>query len=136
MAEKLPESIRQILEQPYIAHIVTLMPDGSPHVTPVWVDTDGEFVYINTVEGRRKTRNMHRDSRVALSVLDPQDPYQAAVQIRGKVVEMTPQGAEEHADRLAQKYIGQERYTMGAPGEVRLQIKIQPEWVKGPTNGG
>jgi PPOX class probable F420-dependent enzyme len=100
------------------------MPDGSPQVTPVWVDTDGERVFVNTAPGRAKTRNMERDARVALSVCDSDDPYRY-VALRGRVVSMTSEGAQEEIDRLSLKYDG----TTYPRSEVRISVVIEPDWV-------
>src|SRR5690606_5393164 len=104
MAKLSPEQ-RALVEAPNFAHFVTLMPDGSPQVTPVWVDCDDEHILINTAQGRQKPRNLARDNRVALSILDQNDPYKY-IQIRGRVVEATTDGAREHIEKLARKYRG------------------------------
>lgn len=122
----LPPAVRQLILAPNLGFLATLMPDGSPQVTPVWIDTDGEHILVNTAEGRQKPRNLRRDPRVALAVVDWQNPYRYA-QIRGRVVELTHEGADEHIDRLAKKYLGQDRYPFRQPGERRLLIKIRPE---------
>lgn len=130
MAASIPEDLRALLEAPNFVHLATLMRDGSPQVTPVWVDHDGHHILVNTAEGRVKVRNVRRDPRVALSVLSAQNPYQMAT-IRGRVVEMTHQGAAEHIDKLAKKYLGQDRYPFHRPGEQRVILKIEPEHVAG-----
>jgi PPOX class probable F420-dependent enzyme len=106
------------------------MPDGSPQVTPVWVDFDGKFILVNTAEGRRKPRNIRRDPRVALDVTSREDPYRM-VTVRGRVVELANEGADEHIDKLAKKYLGQDRYPFRQPGERRVILKIEPEHVAG-----
>jgi PPOX class probable F420-dependent enzyme len=108
------------------AHLATLMADGSPQVTPVWFEYDGEFIIVNSAVGRTKDRNMKRDARVALSIQDPENPY-LYLQIRGTVVEITTEGADASIDRLAFKYMGQERYPGRRPGEIRVIYKIQPQ---------
>lgn len=128
----IPASHRDILTGPNYAHLATLMKDGSPQVTPVWVDVDGDTVIINTAEGRTKTRNLDRDGRVAISVHDQANPYRY-IQIRGKVIEKTSAGADEHINRLAKKYLGQDTYPFSQPGEVRVLYKIEPASVQ--TNG-
>lgn len=110
------------------AALATLMPDGSPQVSLVWVDSDGEHVLINTAEGRQKPENLRRDARVAVSIFDPSDPYKQAM-VRGVVTDITQDGAEEHIDGLAMKYIGQDKYPWRGPGEKRVIIKIEPEHV-------
>jgi PPOX class probable F420-dependent enzyme len=108
------------------AQLATLMPDGSPHVSPVWCDYDGEHVVINSAKGRVKDRNMRRDPRVGLDIVDPDNPYRH-LSIRGRVVNIDEQGADEHIDKLAKKYLGQDRYPRRAPGEVRVIYKIEAE---------
>ena len=130
MATNLPDKAVQLLNKPALAHIVTLMKDGSPQVTPVWVSTDGEYILVNTAEGRLKTRNVRRNPRVALSVVDPADSY-VTLQVRGKVVEVTTTGADAHIDRLAKKYLGKDTYPFRRKDEVRLILKIKPERVGG-----
>jgi len=125
MSGELPQGVRALIERRNFAHLATLMPDGTPHVTPVWVDHDGHHVLVNTTVGRTKVRNVQRDPRVGLSLHDQENPYSYA-SIRGRVVEITAEGAEEHIDRLAQKYLGQERYPYRRPGERRVIIKIEP----------
>ena len=127
MAE-LNQSARDLIEGKNLAHFVTLMKDGSPQVTPVWVDHDGTHVLINTAEGRQKPRNLARDSRVAMSIVDNDNLYKY-VQIRGKVVEITREGAWEHINKLARKYRGPETKYPDRPGEQRIIIKILPEYV-------
>jgi len=104
----------------------TLMKDGSPHVAPVWVDIDGNTILINTAAGRVKEKNVKRDNRVALSIFDHQNPYDM-VAIRGKVIELTSDGADEHIDKLAKKYFGLDKYPYHSPDEKRIIMKIKPE---------
>ena len=121
----LSEGVRRLLEGPNFAHLATLMADGSPQVTPVWVDHDGSHVLVNTAEGRVKTRNVRRDPRVAVSIYSQQNPYSMAT-IRGRVVGTTHEGADAHIDKMAKKYLGQDRYPFRAPGEQRVILKIEP----------
>jgi PPOX class probable F420-dependent enzyme len=104
------------------------MADGSPQITQVWVDTDGEHILVNTSENRQKTRNVRRDPRVAVNVVDPNNAWRLA-SVRGKVVDVTTDGADDLIDRLAQKYLGQEKYPFRRPDEVRVTLKIAPEKV-------
>jgi PPOX class probable F420-dependent enzyme len=127
---KLTPEQRALLEAPNFAHFVTLMKDGSPQVTPVWVDFDGEYVLINTAEGRQKPRNLARDNRVALSVIDQENPYKY-IQVRGNVVESTSEGARDHIEMLCRKYRGPDAKYPYREGEVRVMYKIAPEHVEG-----
>ena len=119
-------SVRKVLEEPNFAFLATVMPDGSPQVTPTWVDIEGDIILVNTAEGRQKPRNVRRDPRVAITVSPREEPYAYAA-IRGRVVNMTQDGADIHADKMAKKYLGQERYPFRKPGELRLIMRIQPE---------
>jgi PPOX class probable F420-dependent enzyme len=106
--------------------LATLMKDGSPQVTPVWFNADGIHILINSAKGRVKDRNIRRNPRVALVIVDPKDPYRY-IQIRGKVVEITTLGAREHIDVLSKKYTGRDKYTDGPVEEIRVTYKILPE---------
>ena len=128
MSATIPKEYADLLEKPAFANLATLMPDGSPQVTPVWVDRDGDFVRVNSAKGRIKDRNMRRDPRVALAISDPANPYRY-LQIRGRVVEITEQGADQHIDKLAMKYMGKEKYPFRSASEVRVVYKIKPEAV-------
>jgi PPOX class probable F420-dependent enzyme len=108
------------------------MKDGSPQVTPVWVDYDGTHVLINTAKGRVKAKNLAREPRVALSIADPDNAYRY-LGIQGRVVEMTERGGDAHIDKMAKKYLGKDSYPYRTPGEVRLIVKISPDKVH--TNG-
>jgi PPOX class probable F420-dependent enzyme len=124
---ELPEGAQRIIDGPNLAHFVTLMPDGSPQVTPVWVDHDGEHVLINTALGRQKALNLRRDPRVALSVVDREDT-QHYVQVRGRVVEFIEgDQAWEHISKMSQKYRGHPNYPR--QGAERLLLKIAPRHV-------
>jgi PPOX class probable F420-dependent enzyme len=101
------------------------MPDGSPHLTQVWLDTDGTHVLVNTVAGHQKVRNVRRDPRVAVNVHDPARPYRIA-NIRGRVVELTTEGADAHIDDLARRYLGVDAYPFRRPGQQRIILKIEP----------
>lgn len=119
------EIVSKLLKDKNFGYIATLMPDGSPQVTPVWVDTDGEHVLVNTAIGRLKYKNILRDSRVAICVADRDNPYNMLT-IRGEVVEHSTNGAEEHIDNMAKKYLGLDKYPGRAPGEKRVLLKIKP----------
>ena len=117
------EKYRDLFDKRAFAHLATLMPDGSPQVTPVWVDFDGAHVIVNTARGRQKDRNLQRDGRVAIEIQDPDNPYRY-VEIRGRVAEITEQGADESIDRLAFKYTGSPTYQFRRPGEQRVVYKL------------
>jgi PPOX class probable F420-dependent enzyme len=124
------EKYRDIFDKKSFAHLATVGTDGRPQVTPVWCDFDGTHVRINTARGRVKDRNLAANPRVALSAQDPDNPYRY-VQVQGRVTEMTEQGADQHIDALAKKYIGQDRYPWRKPGEVRVLVRIVVERVQG-----
>lgn len=128
MASTIPEQFKDLFAKVAFAQLATLMADGRPQVTPVWVDYDGEHIRVNSAKGRVKDKNMRRDKRVALSIQDPDHPYRYLA-IQGDVVEITEEGADAHIDALAKKYLGKDRYPFRAPGEVRVIYKIRPDKV-------
>jgi len=125
-----PDSHIDLLEDDTkaFAMLATLMKDGSPQLTPVWFNTDGIHILINSAKGRVKDLNMRRNLKVAVNIVDPNDPYRY-IQIRGKVVEITTQNAREHINVLAKKYTGKDKYTGGPEDEIRVTYKILPEHV-------
>lgn len=125
---KLPEKVAQLFQEPNFGFVATLMSDGSPQVTTVWVDHDGKHVLFNTAEGRVKPKNLRRDARVAIAVADRNNPYTFAT-VRGRVAEITDNGADAHIDKLAKKYLNQDKYPFRQPGEKRLIVKIEPQRV-------
>jgi PPOX class probable F420-dependent enzyme len=128
MAATLSEVARRLLEGPVMAHLATLMRDGSPQVTPVWIDFDGRFLLVNSEEHRQKVRNVRRDPRVAVSVLDTGRAYTRLL-VRGRVVQVSAEGAVEHIEKLARKYTGIATTYVRRPDDRRVIIKIQPESV-------
>jgi PPOX class probable F420-dependent enzyme len=126
----IPESHRDLLadETKAFAYLATVMADGSPQVTPIWFNGDGNFILINSARGRLKDRNMRARPSVALCIADPKNSYRY-LQIRGKVVEITTEGAEEHINTLNFKYHGTRQYKKSRPDEQRVTYKIQPEKV-------
>jgi PPOX class probable F420-dependent enzyme len=128
MAVAIPDQYTDLLEKKAFAHLGTVMKDGSPQVTPVWFDHDGTHIRVNSAKGRWKDKNMRNRPRVALSIQDPDNPYRY-MQIRGKVVEVTENGADPHIDSLAKKYLGQDKYPFRQPGEARVIYKIEVERV-------
>lgn len=107
------------------ANLATILKDGSPQVTPVWFDYANGHVRVNTAKGRVKSRTLQEGARVALSILDPDNPYRY-LQIRGRVARATEQGAAAHIDALAKKYLGKDKYPFAQPGEVRIMYEIEP----------
>ncbi len=130
MPATLSEGVKKLFREPNFAHLATLMPDGSPQVSPVWVDIDGNRIVVNTAEGRVKPRNVRRDPRVAISITSKDNHYSSAF-VRGRVVEITHEGADASIDKLAKKYLGQDRYPFRQPGEQRVILVIEPEHVSG-----
>ena len=126
MSQAIPDKYRDLFSKRAFANLGTLMPDGSPQVTPVWVDYDGSHVIFNSAKGRQKDRNVRRDPRVALAIVDPDNPYRY-LEIRGRVVEITEEGADAHIDKLAKKYLGVDKYPYRQSAEQRVIYKIQPE---------
>ena len=113
-----------------LAALATVMPDGTPQLTPVWFDFEAGRIHINTAKGRVKARNMQQGAAVAVMIVDPDNPYRY-VQIRGCVAHSTEDGADQHIDALAKKYLGKERYPFRQPGEVRVRFEIEPTSVQG-----
>ena len=126
MADVIPEKYRDLFQKKAFCSLGTLMPDGSPQVTPVWCDFDGTHVIVNSAKGRRKDTNMRRDPRVSLAIIDPDNPYRY-LEVRGRVDEITETGADAHIDKMAKKYIGMDKYPHRQPGEVRVLYRIKPE---------
>lgn len=114
-----------LLDKKPLAHLATVMPDGSPQNTPVWFDSHDGFIWVNSAKGRLKDKNMRRDGRVALSIQDPDNAYRY-LEIRGRVVEVTEDGADPHIDSLAKKYMGLDQYPLRKPGEQRVIYKVEP----------
>jgi PPOX class probable F420-dependent enzyme len=123
---KLTEKQAELFRGKNWGTVVTLRADGSPHATPVWIDTDGEHVIFNTAAGRAKERHLRRDPRVAVTVLPAEDQQAGYVSVSG-TAELVEEGAFEHIDKLAQKYLGEEKYPYLQPGEQRVIVRITPE---------
>jgi len=115
-----------LLQERAFCQLATLMPDGSPQITQVWIETDGEHISINTIEGSQKEKNVRRDPRVAVNVVDPTNAWRIAM-VRGRVVEVTTEGAVRQIDRLAKKYLDEDVYPFHRPDRVRTTIKIAPD---------
>ena len=120
---------RELLEGKNFCGVVTIGKDGRPDVVVVWVDTDGEGVLLNSAEGRAWPESLRRDPRVTLAVANHENPYEY-VAIDGEAVEITTEGADEHIDKLAKKYLDKDEYPFRQPDEVRLLIRVRPEKVR------
>ncbi|HTI24421.1 MAG TPA: PPOX class F420-dependent oxidoreductase [Kutzneria sp.] len=126
----LPEDLLDLLRKPSPCFIATANPDGSPQLTQTWVDTDGEHVLVNTVEGFQKVRNMRRDPRVALNIADPSNPFRY-FRVRGRVIDITPDGGADHIDLVAKRYTGKPYAWYGGQDQVRLIVTIAADDVSG-----
>ena len=133
---EIPPKVRAKLQERSFWQFVTLNPDGSPAATPVWVDVEGDHVLVNTAIGRRKEQNARRDPRIALAMVDLDDPY-TWIEVRGRVVAFVEgREADESIDRLARKYLGLDRYATRTPDERRVLLRIEPTFVKYRTEAG
>jgi PPOX class probable F420-dependent enzyme len=133
MAANLEKYLDLFRDKKAFAHIATVMPDGSPQVTPVWIDYRNGHVVFNTARGRVKDKNLKPGAKIALSITDPDNPYRYA-QVRGVVSSVTEQGANEHIDSLAKKYMGVDKYPFHSPKEQRVIYEIEPTSVQGMGN--
>lgn len=129
MAERIEGRARALLEARNFCVVGTLRRDGTPHQVPVWVDADEHHVLLNSALGRDWPANVKRDPRVSLLVENVENPYEY-VAIRGRVAEITEEGADAHIDKLAKKYIGQDSYPFRTPAERRIILRVEPEHVK------
>jgi PPOX class probable F420-dependent enzyme len=130
MAANLDNYLDLLQQKKAFANLATVMPDGAPQVTPVWLDYNGGMIRVNTAKGRVKARNLKPGAPVALSIMDPDNPYRY-VQIRGRVANAHEAGADAHIDALAKKYLGKDKYPFRQPGEVRIMYEIEPVSVSG-----
>jgi len=122
-------STRKLFEGKNLAFVSTLMKDGHPHITPTWIDIQDGHIFVNTAIGRIKQKNVSRDPRLSISIVDQNNPYDM-VTVRGRVIgQITGDAADEHIDKLAKKYLGKDKYPNRAPGEKRVILKIKPERV-------
>ena len=128
---KLPEDLLALLREPSTCYLATSMADGSPQLTQTWVDTDGEHVLINSVRGHLKVRNIERDPRVAVAISDPDKPVRY-FQVRGRVLEVTTDGAAEHIEKLAQRYLGGPYPWYGGRDQTRVLITIEADKISSP----
>jgi PPOX class probable F420-dependent enzyme len=128
MTDSIPSNFSDLFEKKAFAHFGTIMSDGTPQISPVWFDRDGDVIRVNSAKGRLKDRNVERDPRVTLSIQDPEDPYRYLM-VKGKVEEITETGADDHIDSLAKKYLGLDQYPYRSDTEVRVIYKISAEKV-------
>ncbi|MDA8401036.1 MAG: PPOX class F420-dependent oxidoreductase [Actinomycetota bacterium] len=123
MSDQLTKSAKALLQRPVIANVATVSKSGAPQLSPVWIDIDGDDIVFNTADGRQKPRNLRENPAVAVSVVDPDDPYRVII-VRGRVKEITEEGADEHIDFLASKYLGKASYPFRQEGERRLKVRV------------
>ena len=123
---QLSEPVAGLVQGKNFAFVATLMKDGSPQITPTWIDLDGNEILINTAKGRIKEKNLSRDPRIAIAIADQSNPYHM-VTFRGTVVDQTTHTADEHIDKLAKKYLGVDKYPLRSPSEKRIIIKVRPD---------
>ena len=128
MSVKIEGRGEELLKATNFCHVATLRADGSVHGVPVWVDVQDGIPVVNSAEGRAWPRNLQRDPRVTLTVQNMENPYEY-LEVRGRVSEMTHEGADEHINSLAKKYLGQDEYPYRQPGEQRVIIRVEPEHV-------
>jgi PPOX class probable F420-dependent enzyme len=127
--KRLSKEVIELIEQPNFGHIATMNEDGSMHVTPVWIDhEDDKHLLVNSAYGRRKVKNLQRDPRVSISIVDQKNPYHH-VSIAGRVSQITSDKADSHIDKLAKKYLDKEKYPFRGPNEKRALIVIVPETI-------
>ena len=125
-----PEKYLDLFQKKAFGAFTTLMPDGTPQTTPVWVDYQNGEIWVNSALGRQKDKNVRRDPRVAVTVMDPDNAYRY-VEVRGRVTDITQSGADQHIDAMAKKYLGQDKYPFRQPGEQRVLYKISIEKAHG-----
>ena len=128
----IPEKFADLFKKKAFASLATVLPSGQPQVTPVWVDYDGRHVLVNSAVGRKKDKNIRSNPNVSLAIMDPDNPYRY-MEIRGRVTEITQNGADQHIDKMAKKYLDKDKYPFRQPGEQRVLYKIEPEHVS--SNG-
>ncbi len=124
MAAKIPDKYMDLVtDKVAFANLATVMPDGSPQVTPVWFDLKDGMIRVNTAKGRRKASNLDANPKLAMAILDPTNPYRY-LQIRGHVIRSTQDGADAHIDALSKRYLNVDKYPLRTPGEVRVIYEI------------
>lgn len=126
----IPEDKKDILDKRTFAHVATIGPDGEPQVNPVWIDWDGRHLCFSQTKDRQKVANLERERRVAISMVDPEDPYRR-LEVRGEVVEVEEDPENEFIDSMAKKYIDRDEYPWHQPGDERVVVKVAPEHTTG-----
>lgn len=126
----LPDGLLALLEQPSLCYLATTMPDGSPHLTQTWVDTDGKHILVNSVQGFQKIKNIERNPRVAVNVSDAGNPSRYYA-VRGRVLDITTDGGVEHIEKLAQRYLGRPYPWFGGRDQIRLILTIEADRISG-----
>jgi PPOX class probable F420-dependent enzyme len=129
MSSTLPDDVRALITEPIFFHVATINPDGSPQVSVVWADLDGDRFVFSTAEGRVKPRNLRRDPRISISFTVPDDPYRNIV-LYGRAVEIENRGIDL-IDRMARKYTDSDRYQWTRPGEVRVDVAVEVDRISG-----
>jgi PPOX class probable F420-dependent enzyme len=129
MAASIGDRERELMTGKNFAHVATLRRDGTPHISITWADADGDEVVLNSAEGRDWIANLRRDERVTLTVTNHENPYEY-VEVRGRLAGTEHEGADEHIDRLAQRYLGEDTYPFRQEGEQRVIVRVAPERVK------
>jgi PPOX class probable F420-dependent enzyme len=127
---RLSTKAKELIDGKNFSSVATLMPDGSPQVAPLWIDREGDTIVLNTTRSRQRTRNLRRDQRVAIAIFDQNNPY-SSVSIRGKTIEITEEGAEEHIDKMSMKYLGKPGYPFDdrTPKDPRILIRVEAEHI-------
>jgi PPOX class probable F420-dependent enzyme len=126
VADTIPADYADLLERPTFAHVATVGPNGEPQNNPVWFDWDGERISFSQTTGRQKVRNVQREPRVALSIIDPDNPYRY-LEIRGVVERIDPDPDKAFIDKMAKKYLGADKYPWNQPGDERVVVVVRPE---------
>lgn len=122
----IPDSHKDLLESTALAHVATIGPNGGPQVNPVWFGWDGDLISFSQTKSRQKLRNLQKDNRISLSIVDPVNPYRY-LEVRGKAIEVIEDPDKAFIDSMAQKYLGQEKYPWNQPGEQRVIVVVEPE---------
>jgi len=129
MAEAIDGRVRELIDSKNFVHVATVRESGTPHIVPVWGDTDGQYILLNSARGRAWPSNAERDGVITLNVMNLENPYEY-VEIEGKLEEVTPDGADEHIDKLAKKYLDADEYPFRSESEERVIVRIEPQKIR------